>query len=160
MSREHNRLASDNENTNKQWYGIYTAEEFYSLHLRMCQIDAQLDTILPTELRPIKGYLYTYHTTDLRNSTGASAAVASKVMKKTKKEREDDAACDDGNDGGGEDLHDNQLCHALTFYLNRAFESLGKNLFVDILFNDITADNYFEVYSEFSLSRILAHIDK
>lgn len=97
----------------------------------MSQIDALLEDLLPIEIKPIKGYLYTYYTSNFRR---AIAPVT--------------------------DLQDNRICHCLTDYLGRAFESLGKNLYIDILFNDINADNYFEVYSDFSLSRIHAQIER
>lgn len=130
VSREHNRLATDNEN-NKQWFGIYSAEEFYSAHLKLCQIDSRLEDLVPFQVRPVKGYLYYYHLASFRDSI--------------------ESECD---------LQENGLCRELTVYLNQAFEAVGRNLFIDILFNDINPDNYFEVYSEFSLSRILGHIDK
>lgn len=137
VAREHNRLATDDKNT-KQWYGIYTASEFFALHQKMCELESNLDCLLPAEVRPIKGYMYTYFLSDFRNS----------ITKPSSDQKETT------------DLQDNQLCRSLTYYLNQAFEALGKNLFIDIMFNDIHADNYFEVYSEFSLSRIQANIER
>lgn len=57
------------------------------------------------------------------------------------------------------DLQDNELCKSIICYLNKAFQALGKNLYVDILFNDINSDQYFEIYSEFNLKRLQAQID-
>lgn len=97
----------------------------------MCQIDSQLDGQAPEAVQPIKGSLYTYFLTDFR------PYIAPDI-----------------------DHQDNRLCRELALYLDKAFDALGKNLFVDILFNDINAENYFEVYSEFSLGRIQENIDK
>lgn len=130
VSREHNRVAEDNENT-KQWYGIYTSQEFHSLHEKMSEIDAQLESWVPEAVKPIKGSIYTYFLGDFR------AYIAPDT-----------------------DTQENRLCREITVYLDKAFEALGKNLFVDILFNDITTDNYFEVYSDFSLGRIMTRIDE
>lgn len=131
VSREHNRVAEDNEET-KQWYGIYTSQEFYSLHEKMCQIDAQLEKLVPEAVKPIKGSIYstTYFLGDFR------AYIAPDT-----------------------DTQDNRLCREITVYLDKAFEALGKNLYVDILFNGIATDHYFEVYSDFSLGRIMDHIE-
>jgi len=56
------------------------------------------------------------------------------------------------------DLHDNHLCRDIIAYLHHAFTSLGKKLYIDILFNDISSDQYFQIYSEFNLNRLLARI--
>lgn len=59
-----------------------------------------------------------------------------------------------------DDLQDNELCKSFELYLNNAFKSLGKRLYIDILFNDISSDQYFEIYAEFNLKRIKNQIDK
>lgn len=140
VSREHNRKATDDQNTNKQWYGIYTVEKFYTLHEQIRQIDSGLDTLYPNELRPIKGYLYTYFCTDL-------ARVVRRLDKSLTSKQQID-------------LHDNPLCRTLQFYLKQAYESLGLNLYTDILFNDLKTDDYFEIYSELNLKRLQAEIDQ
>lgn len=132
MSREHNRVVSDDENT-KQWFGIFTAEQFYTVHQQMSHIEPQLDRFYPAKLRPIKGLLFTYFLKDL-----------SKALKNNKSDS---------------DLQDNELCYAIKTYLNKAFEFLGKSLFVDILYNDVKSEQYFEVYSEFNLKRLQSEIE-
>lgn len=143
VSREHNRVADDGEDT-QQWYGIYTAQEFYSLHERMCQIDSKLETLVPIAVQPIKSTLYSSSSfvTDFRPYI-----------------QEEDNNSDTKDENKSGDLHDNRLCRELTIYLDKACEMLGRNLFVDILFNGISKDNYFEVYSEFSLKRITDFIE-
>jgi hypothetical protein len=44
--------------------------------------------------------------------------------------------------------------------LNKAYASLGLNLYIDILFNDLNTDEYFERYSELNLKRLLKDIEK
>ena len=88
------------------------------------------------ELRPIKGILTTYFANKLN------------YRKKTDKDLFED------------DLQDNELCKSFVIYLNRAFSSLGKRLYIDILFNDINVEQYFEIYSEFNLKRIQSQINK
>ena len=128
-------MATDDENT-KQWYGIYSVEQLYSIHQRMCELDSSLNDIYPVELRPIKGILSTYFTNKLNY----------------RKNNENHLVNDD--------LQDNELCNSFVLYLNKAFNSLGKRLFIDILFNDIKFDQYFEIHSEFNLKRIQSQIDK
>ena len=43
--------------------------------------------------------------------------------------------------------------------MDQAYVALGKSLFVDIVFNDVRSETYFEAYSDFNLSRILGQID-
>jgi hypothetical protein len=131
VSREHNRIVSDDENT-KQWFGMFTAEQFYTVHQQMSHIEPKLDRFYPSELRPIKGLLFTYFLKDL-----------SKALKSNE---------------ANFDLQDNELCYAIKTYLNKAFEFLGKSLFVDILYNDLKSEQYFEVYSEFNLKRLQSEI--
>lgn len=96
----------------------------------MCELDASLDAFYPDQLRPIKGLLSTYFTDKLNSP-------------------EHD-----------KDLQDNHLCNSFALYLNQAFKSLGKRMYVDILFNDVNSDQYFEIYSEFNLKRIRNQIEK
>lgn len=153
MTREHNRLVTDDHST-KQWFGIYTIEEFYSIHERFVQIDSKLDDLYPNELRPRKGYLFTYFVNDLKQ------CVESSQLSTTSSTTNNNNNNNVDNNQGTIDLQDNQICNSISEYLKRAYESLGKNLYIDVLFNDINSQNYFEVYSEFNLKRIQAQLDK
>jgi hypothetical protein len=101
----------------------------------MCQIDPDLDILYPDELRPIKGYLYTYFRTDLH-------------MFLAKK------------NGIPIDLQDNTLCNCISVFLKSAHSSLGRNLYIDILYNDLNTHDYFEVYSDLNLKRLQAEIEQ
>ncbi|CAF0875033.1 unnamed protein product [Brachionus calyciflorus] len=135
VSREHNRKATDN-GENKQWYGIYNVEQLYLIHQQICQIDPDLDNYYPIQLKPIKGYLSTYFNKNL-----------SKSICKTKDELKTI------------DLQDNILCNSLLEYLKKCIESIGVSLYVDILFNDLSSNDYFEIYSDFNLKRLQHEID-
>ena len=138
VTREHSRLVTDTESTNRQWYGMFTAERFHAIHEQICQIDPSLDTLYPTELRPIKGYLYTYFSTNLASRyQKQSKGVSNKI-----------------------DLQDNDICNAINFYLKNAYVSLGLNLYIDIIFNDLKTNEYFEIYSELNVRRIQTEIEK
>jgi hypothetical protein len=138
VTRNHNRLVTDDENT-KQWFGVYTVEQLYSINKRICELDASLNEFFPEQLRPIKGILTSYFTEKLNYE---------KRNKGLSEFNDDD------------DLQDNELCNSFVDYLNKALNSIGKSLFIDILFNDINSDQYFEIYSEFNLKRIQCQIDK
>lgn len=131
VAREHNRVVTDDKNT-EQWYGVFSVEEFFTIHQQFIQIDQTLEALYPKELKPIKGYIFTYFQNDLLKVINNDSTDKTKNL----------------------DLQDNIICNSITLYLNRAFESLGKNLYVDILFNDINSNQYFEIYSEFSLKRL------
>ena len=135
MTREHNRLSSDDFNT-KQWYGIYSVEQLYLIHQHFCQIDFDLDKYFPDQLRPIKGYLSTYFNNDLSKTV-----------------------CNENTDKQVIDLQDNFLCNSIRDYLKKCIENIGVNLYVDILFNDLNSNDYFEIYSEFNLKRLQNDID-
>ena len=128
MSREHNRLVTDDETT-KQWCGIYSVEQLHVINEQIKNLCPSLDDLYPCQLRPVKGICSTYFTKKIENL--------------------DEAA----------DLQDNELCKSIGFYLDQAYTALGKNLFVDIVFNDVRSETYFEAYSDFNLSRILGQID-
>ncbi len=112
-------------------YGIYSAEELYLINQQMSHIEPMLDELYPKQLRPIKGLLYTYFSNKLAKANRSQEL----------------------------DLQDNELCRSIIVYLNKAFQALGKNLYVDILFNDINSDQYFEIYSEFNLKRLQLQIE-
>ena len=146
VSREHSRAATDDENT-KQWFGVYTLPQLFQLHQQIIQIDPHLDEFYPNKLRPIKGYLTTYfcnNLIDVKESTKTCNA----SMSSNSNESTNDL-----------DYTDNDLCNQFSEYLKCAFNSLGKSLYIDILFNDINCDQYFEIYSEFNLKRIKSEID-
>lgn len=136
VSREHHRLNTDDENT-KQWCGIYSAKEFYQINEQMSQIEPSLEELYPTQLLPIKGYIYTYF-----------------------KNRIDELSRSESLESNDEDLQDNELCKSIVIYLDKAFYSLGKKLYIDILFNDINSEQYFEIYSEFNLNRLRTQINE
>lgn len=136
-------MVTDDEFT-KQWYGLYTAKQFYSIHRQISQIDPSLDDFYPDKLRPIKGLIFTYFLNDL------SKAIDNNT----------NSACKSVSNGSENDLQDNDLCNSIENYLKRVYASLGKSLFVDILFNDLNSDHYFEVYSEFNLKRLQNQIDE
>jgi hypothetical protein len=132
VCREHNRLASDDDNT-KQWFGIYTVQELYTIHEQMSNIDQSLNELYPQKLKPMKGLLGTvYFIESLKH-------------------------LQDTNDN--DDNNENKLCQDIANYLQRAFISLGKNMYADILFNDINSSEYFEVYSELNLKRLESEIE-
>jgi len=129
VSREHNRLVTDDLNNNKQWCGIFSPKDLYRVHQQMSLIEPTLDTLFPNQLRPIKGLLSTYFTQELPNDPDL-------------------------------DLQDNDLCRDIIAYLHHAFNSLGKKLYIDILYNDISSDQYFDIYSELNLNRLLMNINE
>ena len=137
VAREHNRVVTDDKNT-EQWYGVFSVEEFFTIHQQFIQIDQTLEALYPKELKPIKGFIFTYFQNDLLKVINNDSTDKTKNL----------------------DLQDNIICNSITLYLNRAFESLGKNLYVDILFNDINSNQYFEIYSEFSLKRLKDQIEQ
>lgn len=98
----------------------------------MSLIDPVLDKLYPNKLRPVKGLLYTYF--------------ADKIEKNSDNQEI-------------HDLQDNEVCKSMIVYLKKAFNSLGQKLYVDILFNDINSDQYFEIYSEFNLKRLMSQIN-
>lgn len=158
VSRGHNRLVSDDEST-KQWYGIYSVEEFYKKHQQMIQLDQNLDQYYPDKLRPIKGYLFTYFLKDLTKAIDKTNLANYSLDLNNLKDLETNIIND--HDSLNEiDLQDNDLCESIKSYLNMAFKSLGKSLYVDILFNDIGSDDYFEIYSDFNLKRLHSEIEK
>ena len=113
----------------KQWCGVYTVEELHVINEQMRNMCPSLNDLYPCQLRPVKGICSTYFAVKIENLAAAA------------------------------DLQDNELCKSIGFYLDQAYAALGKNLFVDILFNDVRSDTYFEVYSDFNLSRISGQID-
>jgi hypothetical protein len=158
VSRDHNRLVSDDEST-KQWYGIYSVEEFYRKHKQMLQLDQNLDQYYPDKLRPIKGYLFTYFLKDLTKAIDKTNLANYSLDLNNLKYLETNIIND--HDSLNEiDLQDNDLCESIKSYLAKAFKSLGRSLYVDILFNDIDSDDYFEIYSDFNLKRLHSEIEK
>ena len=57
------------------------------------------------------------------------------------------------------DLQDNDLCNSIQNFLNKSNEFLGTKLYTDILYFDLNSDQYFEIYYDFNLKRILNEID-
>jgi hypothetical protein len=119
----------------------------------MLQLDQSLDTSYPNKLRPIKGYLFTYFLSDLTKAIDPNnlANYVHDLNYESESIKSKPTSLD---------LQDNDLCESICTYLNRAYKSLGQSLYVDILFNDINSDHYFEVYSEFNLRRLLGQVDK
>lgn len=128
-------MVSDDINT-KQWYGIYTVEQLYLIHQHFCQINSDLDKYYPNQLKPIKGYLSTYFNNNLSQTICIEKANDQVI-----------------------DLQDNFLCNSIKDYLKKCIEFIGVNLFVDILFNDLNSNDYFEIYSDFNLKRLQDDID-
>lgn len=104
----------------------------------MSQIEPSLEELYPKQLCPIKGYIHTYFKNRIDQLSRSE---------EVDKEKE-------------EDLQDNELCKSIVIYLDKAFYSLGKKLYIDILFNDINSEQYFEIYSEFNLNRLRTQINE
>ena len=139
VSREHNRIVTDDIDT-KQWFALFNAEQFYNqIHLQVISLNPELDIYLPFDLRPQAAS----SSSSLFLSFSKSFTFKSELDVEINKKIED--------------------------YLYKVFYTIGKQLFIEIVFNeqehqekssDLSESVYFESFHEFNAKGVDLNVDK